>query len=190
MSRLTALRLRVLAPILVLLSVWLAGLQPRSAFARLAFQSSPVSPLASRTVTATARPTGIATPTLTRTPNLTKAPEPTSAPIATPAPAVPGFLPPPTLTSQDAAPGSLLPGGQPPLAAPPAAPPAAPSDRATPAPAAGQTAVPGLAQLIDEAVVALGYLWLCCGALGLAAAALILAWLARRSARRRGNPAA
>jgi hypothetical protein len=44
--------------------------------------------------------------------------------------------------------------------------------------------VPGPAQLIDNGVVALSYLWLCCGALALAGAALGLVWLARRSKRR------
>jgi hypothetical protein len=71
----------------------------------------------------------------------------------------------------------LLPGPGQPLVAPPA-PTLAP--RTTPA-AAPETA--SLAQLIDEAIVALSYLWLCCGILVLVVAALVIVWLARRSTR-------
>ena len=97
-------------------------------------------------------------------------------------PIVPGFLPPPTLTNpNDLVPGRsspLRPSGQSPLVGPTVRPP-----EATPVPAV-PAAVSGPAQLIDSGVVALSYLWLCCGAFGLAAAALVLVWLARRSKRR------
>jgi hypothetical protein len=37
--------------------------------------------------------------------------------------------------------------------------------------------------LIDNGIVALSYVWLCCGALALVAVVLFLAWIARRSRR-------
>jgi hypothetical protein len=72
----------------------------------------------------------------------------------------------------------LLPGPGQPLVAPPA-PTLAPRQ----APAASTTDAFTLARLIDEGVVALSYLWLCCGVLMLAIAALVIVWLARRSKR-------
>jgi hypothetical protein len=94
-------------------------------------------------------------------------------------PSVSGFLPPPTLVNPSSvAPGRvspLAPENQPLVGA--AAPPEATS---TPTPAEA----PGVAQLIDSGVVALSYLWLCCGALFLVAAALTIVWLSRRSKRR------
>lgn len=96
-------------------------------------------------------------------------------------PTAPDYLPPPTLTDPD----SLVPGRQPPLrpnGQPPLVGPAAPPPEATPRPVTSD--VPSPAQLIDNSVVALSYVWLCCGALALAGAAVALVWLARRSKRR------
>jgi hypothetical protein len=45
--------------------------------------------------------------------------------------------------------------------------------------------VPAAVQLIDTAVVAVGYVWLCCGAAALIGAGAVLVWLARRSSRRK-----
>ena len=89
-----------------------------------------------------------------------------------------GFLPAPTLTAPDALRGespALLPGPQPPLVAP-AAPLVEPDEPEN----QGLAGVPGVAELIDNGVIALSYVWLCCGGLGLVAAALFLIWLARR----------
>ncbi len=104
-------------------------------------------------------------------------PEPTPI-LQTPAaaPLAPGFLPPPTLTNPDA----FLPGRatQSPLVGPAAQPaqPAAAAAGVTP-----EAPAPGPAQLIDSGVVALSYLWMCCGVIVLAVAALVVMWLARRS---------
>lgn len=110
-------------------------------------------------------------------------PEPTSGFLPTvAAPTAPGFLPPPTLTNPD----SLLPGrstlpqagGQPPLGGPAVRPAeTAAADAVTPEAA-------GPAQLIDSGIVALSYLWLCCGFIFLVVAALTVIWLARRSRNR------
>ncbi len=51
-------------------------------------------------------------------------------------------------------------------------------DPAYAAPAAGQPS--DLAVLIDAAVQAIGYVWLCCGAVVLVGAAVALVWLMQR----------
>jgi len=92
----------------------------------------------------------------------------------------PGFLPPPTLTSPGG-PGlapSLLPQPGPPLAAPPAP---LPEPASQPEPSRNE--VPSAAQLIDNALLAVSYVWLCCGVLALIMAAAAFLWLARRSKR-------
>jgi hypothetical protein len=102
-------------------------------------------------------------------------------------PVAPGFLPPPTLTSPGALPPrgfpSLLPGPQPPLAAP-AVPPAA----AAPDTTGAVSQVPSVAQLIDNSIIVISYAWLCCGVLTLMGATLVLVWLIRRSQRRSQSP--
>ncbi len=90
-----------------------------------------------------------------------------------------GYLPAPTLTSPDAAAPSLgsglLPGSQPPLSAPAEAPPVATAQDTAPG-----ASVPSAARLIDNGIVALSYLWLCCGAFVLVVAVLGIVFLARR----------
>jgi hypothetical protein len=90
-----------------------------------------------------------------------------------------GFLPPPTLVN----PNALVPDQPTPVASEsrPLSGPAAPPE---PTPTQTPSAAPDAAQLIDSGVVALSYLWLCCGALLLAAVALAVVWLWRRSKRR------
>ena len=100
---------------------------------------------------------------------------------ATPTPR--GYLPPPTLTSPDRDPLA----GQPQLQ---------PANRPTPSGAERSVATraptatprPTAAQLIDEAVVAMGYVWRCCGAAVLVAITVGLVLLLRRG--RRAPPAA
>ena len=104
-------------------------------------------------------------------------PEQPAATVAPAAPGVPGFLPPPTLSAPTGKLQPLLPGPGQPLVAPPA-PTLAPRP-----PAAASSDALTLARLIDEGIVALSYLWLCCGVLVLAVAALVIVWLARRSKR-------
>lgn len=163
--------------------------------------ATPTQPPAASTRAATATPTPAATAfntftpvatgftalTPAQTPSMTPRGAETSTPsptlpepapiLQTPAaaPSAPGFLPPPTLTN----PGAFLPGRatQSPLVGPAAQPaqPAAATD-------AGVTPeAPGPAQLIDSGIVALSYLWMCCGGIVLVVAALVVVWLARRS---------
>ena len=118
-------------------------------------------------------------PELTPTRSLLPAITPTVPVAGNATPTVAGFLPPPTLVN----PSSVAPGRLSPLAPDnqplvgEAVPPEATS---TPMP----PEAPGVAQLIDSGLVALSYLWLCCGALFLVAAALTIVWLSRRSKRR------
>jgi hypothetical protein len=108
---------------------------------------------------------------------------PTEIPNLPAPPKAPGFLPAPTLSAPN--PGmlaTLLPGPQQPLVAP---------GLATPTPRSTPTDIPeggdamGVAQLIDNGVIALSYAWMwCCGVLGLVVATLVFVWLARRSRRR------
>jgi hypothetical protein len=158
------------------------------ALARSTFQSSIVPPpdsTATDTPVPTFTPDGssIATvtpPILEVTPTETLVVEvaPTQPAVVEVTPTLSGFLPPPTLVN----PAALAPGRQSPsltenrpLVGPAALPEATPT-QAAPAP-------PGAAELIDSGVVALSYLWLCCGALLLAAAGLTIVWLSRRSRR-------
>ncbi len=119
-------------------------------------------------------------------PEETPAPILPEAPVSEPestlpetAPEVPGFLPAPTLTNPDdlLSGGALTQGSQPPLSGA-----AAPVDEAEPTPSPEPA---GAAQLIDSAVMLLGYAWLCCGAALLALAVVAFVWIMRRSARRR-----
>ncbi len=139
------------------------------------FQSPPSlvfqSPL---TPTATAMATATATATVTRTPTIepTRAPAMTTvAPARAAAPtAATNYLPPPTLTQPGAMPSGPLFAGPRPLAG------ATPMPTPTSTPSGPQ----GTAAAIDQAIVALGYVWLCCGAGTLTLAALGVVWLFRR----------
>lgn len=180
----TLLRIRsgsvVPLSIVVILAIFLAlAASGGGALARSTFQSSPLVPEDTPEVPT---PEGI----LAETPS-PAAPEPTvevPAPIATEPPTEPttlppGFLPAPTLTSPDAVVPLPPAAGQPPLVGP-----AVPVVEPSPVPTSATSAVPGAAQLIDNAIVALSYVWLCCGVALLALGAAVLVWLARRSARR------
>ncbi len=142
-----------------------------------------LTPVGNSTITATLTGQATLTPKVTISAPLT--PTVAARPVATlPLPASPtvsSFLPAPTLSAPGAIPGAglVITGVQPALAAPATLPQAA----STPTPGPSNTLSPE-AQLIDKAVIALGYVWLCCGAAGLIAAAAVLVWLARRSARR------
>jgi hypothetical protein len=178
--------------ILVGLSVTVIWMMPGDALARPVFQS-PLTPTVTRTATSTSTrpitgtrpitPTVAVAPPLTATRPITPAgapirsPEQPTAAVAPAAPAAPGFLPPPTLSAPTGKLQPLLPGPGQPLVAP-LAPTLAPRP-----PAAASNDALSLARLIDEGIVALSYLWLCCGVLVLAAAALVMVWLARRSKR-------
>jgi len=155
--------------------------------ARSTFQSSIVPPPDS-TATATPEPvfTPVASPTMPpvvpeASPSATFGVEatPTQVVVIEVTPTVSGFLPPPTLVN----PSALVPSRLTPLAPEnrPLAGPAAPPE---PTPTEAPPVAPGAAQLIDSGVVALSYLWLCCGALLLAVVGLAVLWLWRRSKRR------
>lgn len=130
----------------------------------------------------------------TQAPEPTFAAEPAPVPTAPPdiptadpnlpaLPKAPGFLPAPTLSAlEPGALATLLPGPQQPLVAPGLATPT-PRSTATDIPDGGD--VLGVAQLIDNGVIALSYAWMwCCGVVGLVVATLVFVWLARRSRRR------
>ena len=169
----------------VVLAVALTAVMSNAAMARSTFQSSPLEPVATPTATppevaATETPTAeIFEPT--PEPIVPMATEPPVAPVQPPGePGQPpaGFLPAPTLTNPDAL--RPLPSvAQPPLSGPTVS----PAEPAPPEPAAASS-VPTVAQLIDNGIIALSYVWLCCGMLVLISGALVLVWLARRSARR------
>jgi hypothetical protein len=184
----------------VTLAIALTLAMSGGALARSTFQSSPVTP--TDTVQApepvqtplASEPSSTPTVTVERSPSPTAAIESSPSPTAPvylpptpvyPKPSAPGYLPPPTLVNPGpSAPGrpSLLgPGDQPPLVGP-----AVPLPEPTPTPAPAEA--PGPAELIDSAIVALGYVWLCCGVLFLVVAALTVVWLARRSRRRPPMP--
>ena len=175
--------------VLVGLSVTVIGMMPGDALARPVFQS-PLTPTVTRTATITSTrtitgtrpttPTAAAPPitaTVAAAPPLT-ATRPITPAVAPAAPGVPGFLPPPTLSAPTGKLQPLLPGPGQPLVAPPA-----PTLAPRPAAAASTSDALLLARLIDEGIVALSYIWLCCGVLVLAVAALVIVWLARRSKR-------
>jgi hypothetical protein len=130
--------------------------------------SSPTPATPPESGTATSSPTSASSPT----PEVTLEPSPTSTP--------PGFLPPPTLTSPGtpvlAGPSSPSPGELPVRVAP------------TETPAQNASTVQTdfsmtLASLIDQGVLALGYLWLCCGVLALIGIGGALLWFLRRPRR-------
>ncbi len=181
----------------IALAVALTFAASGGALARSTFQSSIVPPPDS---TATATPEPIFTPSdFPTVPPVTQeaTPPPTFIVEATPpatfiveatptqldvievTPTVSGFLPPPTLVN----PNALVPGRLTPLA-PENRPLVGPAAAPEPTPTEAPPVAPGAAQLIDSGVVALSYLWLCCGALLLAVVGLAVLWLWRRSKRR------
>ena len=171
----------------IALAVALTFAASGGALARSTFQSSIVPPPDS-TATATPEPvfTPVASPTVPpvtpeASPSATFVVEatPTQVVVIEATPTVSSFLPPPTLVN----PNALVPGRLTPLAPEnrPLVGPAAPPE---PTPTEAAPVAPGAAQLIDSGVVALSYLWLCCGALLLAAVGLAVLWLWRRSKRR------
>ena len=171
----------------IALAVALTFAASGGALARTMFQSSIEPPPGS---TATFTPEPVFTPGTGDFPTITPfVPEgsptfgveltPTQPVVVEATPTVSGFLPPPTLVN----PNALVPGRLTPLAPgnrPLVGPAAPPEPTATQVP----PVAPDAAQLIDSGVVALSYLWLCCGALLLAAAGLAVLWLWRRSKRR------
>jgi hypothetical protein len=171
----------------IALAVALTFAASGGALARSTFQSSIVPPPDS---TATTTPEPIFTPVDFPTvppvipeasPSATVVVEatPTQVVVVEVTPTVSGFLPPPTLVN----PNALVPSRLTPLAPDnrPLVGPAAPPE---PTPTKVSPVAPGAAELIDSGVVALSYLWLCCGVLILAAAGLAVLWLWRRSKRR------
>jgi len=169
-----------LLALLVLLAATLTWLISGKEVATAAFQSP--NPFDSVLLTPTAEPTAASTGTATSSPMPTL--EPTQ--VATPEPMVSptpfGFLPPPTLTS----PGTPIPAvapspvpGELPVRVAPTEPP--PSAGTNSRPQTNVTAA--LATLIDQGVLAVGYLWLCCGVLALVGAGGALIWFSRRSRR-------
>jgi hypothetical protein len=174
----TYLRTAKLLAFLVSLAVALAWLISGKAVATPTFQSPPIfdSALPTPTVELTASPTGSATsspePTLPPTPEATAEPGPS--------PTRSGFLPPPTLTS----PGTPVPAG--PSVQPVGELPVRVTTPETPSEDVSQpraNSATTLAGLIDQGVLALGYLWLCCGVVALLAAGGALVWFFRRSPR-------
>jgi hypothetical protein len=146
------------------------ALEPTSLFTPATATDTATSAL---TPTAPAAPdTPVPAPTLTSPPT----PEVTSEPSASPTPA--GFLPPPTLTSPGTpvldGPSAPLPRELPVRAAPTETPTRSESQ-------AGTDFSTTLAGLIDQGVLALGYLWLCCGVLALIGIGGALLWFIRRS---------
>ncbi len=168
----------------MILAAGLALVLSRGAAADTLFQSSPLLPTDTPEAFTPEPPPEASEP-------LPEAPEPPAdlpapppeAPTVEPEPPQPtaeaaGFLPAPTLTNPD----ELLSGGILPQAQPPLSGAAAPVEAAGPTPTAEP---PAAAQLIDGAVMLLGYAWLRCGAALLALAAVTFVWIMRRSARRR-----
>lgn len=195
--RVISVRLILALAVLIGLSAALVWVTPDDALARPIFQSPVGTPTITPTLTITGtRPAGLPPPatqpvTATRpmTPSVPSPQPPTAAPPAAPTVApppgdgkAPGFLPPPTLSAPGGRPQPLLPGPGQPLVAPPA-PTLAP--RATPAAANKTSEASSLARLIDTAIIALSYIWLCCGIFVLIGTTLLLVWLARGKARAR-----
>lgn len=184
--------MRLLLALIVLagLSAALVGALPDEALARPIFQSPlmGLSPTITATLTVTGTRQAALTPpaaTLTRTGPTTQpaaSPRPPAeAPLAAPPPGdgkAPGFLPPPTLSAPGSRLQPLLPGPGQPLVAPPA-----PALRPTPTPTVSADDASSLARLIDTAIVALSYAWLCCGIFVLIGVTVGLVWLARGKGR-------
>ncbi len=186
---------------LLLLAIALAGWLPGDAVARVMFQSSPADVPFEETPTLISTDLPVETPVPFSTTPVVSSPETiptTEPPVATVFPAsrdsvaeepavlpstaaaealaVPGYLPPPTLT----APGAFAYGqGLPQLTGPRTSSGAtgAPAD---PAPQAAPVAESQAAQLIDNLLSLLSYGWLCCGSVLIVLAAVGLVWLARR----------
>jgi len=111
----------------------------------------------------------------------TPLPAPSPTPTG-PAPTAPGYLPPPTLTSNEPTPSPAP--NDPALAIEPVS---------TPEASSGSSGFLGvnrgrLARLIDRVVVLFSYAWLCCGALTLSGVGLLLFWLIRRSRPKQSPP--
>ena len=188
----THIRTAKLLTLLVLLAVALTWLVSGREGATAAFQSP--NPFESELPTPTAEPSAFPTVTATLPPTPTQEPvaestkeptlEPTKAATAEPtmSPTPPGFLPPPTLTSPgtpvSAEAPSLLPEELPVRVAPTEPPPPEESNSSS------QTNLTAtLARLIDQGVLAMGYLWLCCGILALVGVGGALIWFVQRSRR-------
>jgi hypothetical protein len=173
----------------LLLTVALTWFWPIGAGASTPFQSSPLIPPSptprrpTATVTATAgtavTPGAQQSPTASPSPTIAApvAATPTPAPIAT-ATRPSSYLPPPTLTSPGQV-GPSIAGGQP--AGPLSAAPATPSLLATVAPEVDDLPSDAilLARLIDRAVIAVGYVWLVCGAVTLVLVLVGFYWAAQ-----------
>jgi hypothetical protein len=166
--------------LLVLVAAALTWLISGRDGATAAFQSP--SPFESELLTPTAEPSAFPTVTATLSPTPTLVPtlEATPAPTLSPTPL--GFLPPPTLTS----PGTPVPEGAPsllpdelPVRVAPTEPPPPEETDGWPQTSPATT----LARLIDQGVLAMGYLWLCCGVLALVGVGGALIWFLRRSRR-------
>ena len=184
--RVISVRLALALAVLIGLSAALVWATPDDVLARPIFQSPVGTPTITPTLAITGtRPAGLPPPatqpvTATRpvTPSVPSPQPPTAAPPAAPPPGdgkAPGFLPPPTLSAPGSQPQPLLPGPGQPLVAPPA-PTVAP---ATPAATNKANEASSLARLIDAAIIALSYVWLCCGIFVLIGTTLGLVWLAR-----------
>jgi hypothetical protein len=168
--------------LLVLLAVALTWLIFGRGGATAAFQSP--NPFESELLTPTTEPSAFpaatATATLSPTPTLEPTLEATPLPTLSPTPS--GFLPPPTLTS----PGTPVPAGvlsplpdELPARIAPTEPPSAEETDSRTQSSPSMT----LARLIDQGVVAVGYLWLSCGVLALVGVGGALIWFVRRSRR-------
>jgi len=144
------------------------------------FQSP--NPFDSALLTPTFAPTETPTGTATSSPTSTLEPMPVATPEPAMSPTPFGFLPPPTLTSPGtsvpAVAPSPLPGELAVRIAPTEPPPSAETNSP---PQANVTAA--LARLIDQGVLAVGYLWLCCGILALVGVGGARIWFFRRSRR-------
>ncbi len=188
-----SVRLLLALTILIGLSGALVWMLPDDVLARPVFQSpltgqpQTVTPTLTITGTRQGAPTPLASQPLTTSGQITL-PAPSPRPAAA-APAValpqgedkaPGFLPPPTLSAPDGRLQPLLPGPGQPLVAPPAP---TPAQRPTPAAPTKTSEALSLARLIDTGIVALSYVWLCCGVFVLIGTTLLLVWLARGKGR-------
>jgi hypothetical protein len=171
------LRTATLLVSLVLLAVALTWLISGKEAATAMFQSPPFD---SGLPTPTGQPSASPTGTATSVPTSTSSPVPTMTSEPTASPTPPGFLPPPTLTSPGtpvpAEPSPQLPAELLPLRPAPTETPGAASQ-----PETGFSMT--LAGLIDQGVLALGYLWLCCGIFALIGVGGALFWFFRRARR-------